>query len=128
MKLTDAELRQLRPALVGCPDWVTPATLICAWRDFVTEVEHGYEEPSYEYVNELGNRDVLEKLLSIASGSVQAELTSFIMPLDARFNDATRQLDRCLASDCGARQWWWFRIPRKLEDTLRDDLIALDLI
>lgn len=130
MKLvfTTAELEALQPALKGCPDWVTPEGLVYAWRDFVTEVEHGYEHPSYEYVNELGTRDVLDSLISVANGALKERLEAAVEPLDMRFSAATRLLERCLASDCVGRREWWFRVPLRLEDALREDLVDQGLL
>jgi len=128
IRFTADDLEALRPALAGCPDWVTPSSLIAAWRDFVSEVEHGYEQPSYEYANELGARDVIESMLRCAPKELRERLAAAIAPLDSRFTEATRKVERCLAADCTDRHSWWFRVPLRLEAALREDLIAFGVI
>ena len=43
-------------------EW-SPASFIAAWSSFVADCEEGYQWSIYEYENELGVRDVIERVL-----------------------------------------------------------------
>jgi hypothetical protein len=96
--------------------------LLRGWRDFVTQVERGYDDSIYEYTNDLSVRDRLEPLIQDAASTARAELEA----VDRRFEAATEESTRPLGAFKDATPpWWWQRVPRRLVGELADDLDSL---
>ncbi len=100
--------------------------LLQRWRDFVVQVEQGYQDSIYEYTNDLSVRGLLEYILLKVSPPLHNELVELIRPWDERFLDTTQkvkqpvslgryhELPRPLRS----------RIPKKLNQELKEDFQA----
>jgi len=66
----------------------SPAGYIDAWKAFVAACEEGYQWSIYEYENELGIRDVIDKVLTAPELTAYPELSIFaeaIADTDERF-------------------------------------------
>jgi hypothetical protein len=96
--------------------------LLNAWKSFVIQVENGYTESYYEYINDLATRDILEDLIRISRGSIRGKLLNFLEPLDLRFYQATVESDVLKAPEDRNNYAWWYRIPKILTGELRSDL------
>lgn len=99
------------------------ADLLKAWATIVSEVEQGYKLGIEDYTNDLAIRDILQELIQILSPDGQVVLKQLIEPMDARFLQATRPVDRPLLPPLGDESlgFWWYRIPKEAgEDLLRD--------
>ncbi|MGO4590306.1 hypothetical protein [Paenarthrobacter sp. 2TAF44] len=91
-------------------DW-SPAGYIDAWRSFVLDCEEGYQWSIYEYENELGVRDVIEKVLTAPELSVYPELPIFaegVAEIDDRFASLLR-LGPSVLQD--SAPWWHRSLP-----------------
>ena len=85
--------------------------MLAAWSDLVDLIDRGYDRLWEEYMNELGVRDLLEKVLEVLPpGAVRERVVASIEATDERFRRVTRPLERrCAGPDEAA--WWWGRAP-----------------
>lgn len=101
------------------------AKLIDDWNRFVAAVENGYTYSIFEYTNELGGRNIIEQILTQISPTGRVEIQRMVEPLDSRFMNATRMLQQPLRRmPKGNPGWWYYRVPRILNDELSQDLVA----
>ncbi len=109
---------------------LTLSQLFQRWREFVTQVEQGYQDSIYEYTNDLSVRDLLEEILQEVPPSLREKLASWIRPWDARFDNATTRLERAIFSNLAPKPcaWWWFRMPKRLDKELESDLRAAGVL
>jgi len=103
--------------------------LIKEWANFVSDVEHCYDDSIYEYTNDLSVRDILKDILDTVQESARIKIEEILKPLDARFNESTIEIKRALVPIIQQNaSSWWFRIPKKLSKELEDDLRSEGLI
>ena len=103
--------------------------LISRWETVVKQVEAGYRDSIYEYVNDLSVRDTLRKLEVESPRSLAAPLTDHLAPLDLRFLEATETAAAPIPGVAlEASSPWSSRIPRKAEGELLDDLRVAGLV
>jgi ribosomal protein L16 Arg81 hydroxylase len=103
--------------------------LLDRWSRVVAQVEQGYEYSIYEYTNDLSVRDLLEEILSETPQALRGKLAQAIQVWDDRFLEATRRVEKPLASTATCDlSHWWFRIPKSLEEELSEDLQAEGII
>jgi hypothetical protein len=103
--------------------------VLCAWRDFVAQVERGYDQPLKEYTYDLEVRDLLESILENVRGCTHRKLALWLSYWDERFDKATREGGGPLTPQATKeRQPWWFRIPRDLGAELEADLMSKGLL
>jgi hypothetical protein len=114
------ELACIQKALVGWPEWITIEKLLQMWARFVAEVEGGYGESIYEYLNDLAARDVLNAVADAVPEGLRIKLLELIRETDRRFFEATDDVHRCIDGR-GTCDEWWRRVPKKLTETLRED-------
>jgi hypothetical protein len=110
--------------------WEKPVALqdlVAGWSKFVQEVEIGYALSIYDYVNDLGGRELLAELIDRVSDSDQKEVFSAVQPWDERFRFATEPLGEPLPGAPDDPRWWWVRRPRVCVGELKDDLEAEEL-
>jgi len=103
--------------------------LLKRWSNFVTATELGYEDSIYEYTNDLATRDVIQRVLLGIPESLSAKVIEIVQCDDDRFLQATRKIERSLADRKSFEDSpWWFRVPRKMSDELRNDLESEGLL
>jgi hypothetical protein len=93
--------------------------LLQRWRSFVVQVEQGYEDSIYEYMNDLSVRDILEEIVLKAPYTLRCKLVELLRAWDERFYDMTREINKPLAQKSLP---WWSRVPKNLSDELGSDL------
>lgn len=104
--------------------------LLESWKSFVERVEQGYQNSIYEYTNDLSTRDLLQKIVLGVSSTVRSELLKVLEPWDDKFYGATREIVRPLLPGPHEEKLngWWFRVPHKMGDDLKNDLLADEII
>ena len=103
---------------------ITVERLFTTWRDFVDEVETGYEDSIDEYTNDLSARDIIDEVLASAPEHLRVKLLAVLSALDEKFQQASRvDEDHVLRRFTTPRPgWWWSRLPLKLVGPLRSSL------
>ncbi|MFL5799501.1 MAG: hypothetical protein ACJ77A_16405 [Actinomycetota bacterium] len=104
-----------------------PATLnemVAAWVALVEHVEHGYNMTIDEYTNDLSTRGWLEEARPFLTERVQTSLDARLDPVDDRFKTATIATSKRLP---GGGRDWWYRLPKRLEGELAEDVARMDL-
>jgi len=102
--------------------------LTADWRQFVSEVESGYQLTIYDYTNDLAIRDLLENLLKELPSSIGKKIESYLLPVDQLFRSTTTKINKPLLDDGTDQNWWWYQIPIDPLGDLRTDLLAEGLI
>jgi hypothetical protein len=94
------------------------------WRDFVQEVERGFDGSLDDYLQNLELRDSLSKALKKISVEEADEIGQRLLhPYDERLRFATRPTEQPLAPEVdGPDSYWWRRIPIVLHTRLFEDL------
>ena len=128
LDISPEELACIQPILDRLPDWVSLEKLLALWDRFVSDVESGYSEASYEYTNDLSARDLIEELLAEAPEQIRTKLLSAVQPVDQRFLEATRPVDQCLAERSEGRKSWWYRVPKHLTGELETDFRSWGIV
>ncbi len=101
---------------------LTLPLLLGRWKYFVSEVEVGYGDSIYEYMNDLTVRD-LQIIIENCPIALRSRLVETIQIWDDRFKEVTKESNISTLPDKGKTQsWWWFRIPAKPGEELRSDL------
>ncbi len=105
---------------------VTLDGLMQVWSAFVDMVEDGYADCLYIYIDELSRRETLEKIIKKLPPYLKEKILQSVEPIDNRFYKVTNQLDdnRCILENDyrTSKNWWWYRIPKKLKSNLKEDL------
>ena len=118
--MTDAEIRDyLRDN--GYPSHIIRGGregLIRRWRQFVTEVEQGYEFGLEDYRNDLDIRGILEL---IGLGDAVAEA-------DDRFQALLAGTEHRVWESASGNPWWDYGYPRNASGALRQDLRSAGLL
>ena len=98
--------------------------LLERWTDFVSAVERGFDEALDDYTNELTVRDLIEEVRVTLTEGGQAYLDRSLRPLDERFEQVTRTVDKPLLPGAGgaAPGQWWYRVPQRPGEELRQAL------
>jgi len=118
-------VEEQRPQM-GFADHVTADRLIEGWEWLVDEVEAGYDDIVEEYANDLSTRDILDRLLAVASPALARTLRNWVEALDRRFFAATTEASEPFhgaadpTSPYAASRWHW-RVPKKLVGALAED-------
>ena len=104
--------------------------LLERWKNFVHQVEQGYQHSIYEYTNDLSTRDLLEEILLGVPSALHDKLANIIAPPDKRFFDSTLEVARPLLQgiDGESPNAWWLRVPKKLTEQLEEDLRSEQII
>jgi hypothetical protein len=104
----------------------SPERLLRDWQRLVEHVESGYGHLYEEYTNELGVRDSLEDVASIVSPSSQDKVRVAVRPWDDRFERATAFTQEPIFRQrlCEPARWWWYRIPKRANDSFLRQLEA----
>lgn len=130
IQLSEEDVKALAPALqrlqVRARRQIEVVDMLRRWDAFVREVEHGYRLTGYDYVNNLGIRDILDELVSAAPPALRDRITREALDgLDSRLREATRDVTKPLRIATPERpRWWWFRVPRDVSGELASDLLA----
>jgi hypothetical protein len=100
------------------------------WKDFVSSIEGGYDDSIYEYTNDLCIRDRLQKMINCFPQPGKNELSILIKDVDDLYINVTLEIKKPILRGWGIipMGWWWFRIPKKLNEELKNDLINSHLI
>lgn len=118
--MTEAEIREyLRDN--GYPDHIVRGGregLIRRWRQFVTEVEQGYEFGLEDYRNDLDIRGIIE--LIEAGGAVE--------DADARFRLLLTGTENRIWESASGDPWWDYGYPRNASGELKRDLKSAGLL
>ncbi len=103
---------------------ITLDFLLQRWGNFATEVEQGYSDTHYDYLNDLSTRDLLEALMLQVPTSTQGNLHVIVHPIDTRFIRATRSIEKPVSGEERHRSlFWWYRVPKKLTEELKIELL-----
>ncbi len=94
---------------------------VSRWSWFVGRVERGVITSLQEYIGYLETRDVIAQIIEIVPPSAREKLVPFVENWDKRFEEATIDIGRPVASG-ESRQSWWNRIPKNNHDNLQADL------
>jgi hypothetical protein len=117
--MTECEIRTyLRDN--GYPDHIVRGGregLIRRWKDFVSEVERGYEFGLEDYRNDLDVRGII-RLIGADDGASDA---------DERFQSLLTSTERRVWESSDGDPWWDFGYPRNARGDLRKDLISAGL-
>lgn len=104
---------------------VTLETLLTRWERFVGEIERGYALTGYDYADDLNTRDLIREVIDGVMPSAREKLQQTIQPIDDRFRQSTRDLDRPLSLGGTAHDaWWWRRAPNDLSGELALDILT----
>jgi hypothetical protein len=118
--MTDERVREyLREN--GYPDHIVRGGrqgLINRWREFVTEVERGYEFGLEDYRNDLDIRAII-RLVGADEDVTDA---------DARLQQMLVNAERRVWESGDGDPWWDFGYPRNPSSALREDLEAEELL
>ncbi len=106
--------------------------LITRWTEIVNQIETGYGASLDEYINDMDLRD----LVSTASqlGGVSGTELEALHLVDARYLEETEACPCIWGPDVEAEDglssedWWYYRRPRELTDTLRDEMERWGLV
>ena len=98
--------------------------LIDSWHSFVVCVKEGYTDSSYEYLNDLSVRDILQSLIDATTGVLKSKLLELTNPSDEIFLLETREIATPLRRDKNIKNWWWYRIPLLESPELMDGLFT----
>jgi hypothetical protein len=100
--------------------------VVDAWRVLIEQVEQGYDDVVYEYINDLSCRDWLALAWPMLTDRVRSARHPELESLDARFMAATTEdkegrlaLYRRAGTDDG---WWWGRLPTRRTGEFAGDL------
>jgi hypothetical protein len=96
--------------------------MVAAWRALSDVIERGYQLTVYDYTNELSVRNLLDEVLEvIPTGSVRSWLEGAIQKSDDRYREVTHEVAEPIS---GGRdvQWWYWRVPNRIEGELAEDL------
>ncbi|RYG38720.1 hypothetical protein EON81_02860 [bacterium] len=85
-------------------------TALREWRDLVTQVESGYEFGVDDYLNDLSNRQILQRALDMEGQEWPAGRKEKLEDLDARFLRATEPWPE---AEGWSKNAWWIRKPIK---------------
>lgn len=110
MKTFIQSFRDVTDQMGARGDW-SPAGYIDAWRSFVSDCEDGFQWSIYEYENELGVRDVIDRVLSDSELSEYPELPIFaetVAEIDERFASLLRTGPSLPRQSAG---WWHAGLP-----------------
>ena len=91
--------------------------LIRRWREFVAEVERGYEFGLEDYRNDLDVRGII-RLIAAEDDTADA---------DQRFQAMLTATDRRVWESGDGDPWWDFGYPRNASGDLRNDLLSAGL-
>ena len=95
--------------------------LISGWAEFVRQVERGYTDSIYDYLNDLAVRGLLKEIIEEGPEGLRRRVFEAITAWDERFRMATRLPKSPLTT---GEIDWWLRVPRMLAGELRTDLLA----
>lgn len=121
----------------GCPDDVVASGLdglLDDWERTVRQVESGYPLGLDDYLNDLDGRQLLEDALAVAPKLERTAARVRVEGADARMRREATIIDECLWGNRVADQegwtvdhnWWYFAVPRKPGNTLREDFDPAD--
>jgi hypothetical protein len=103
--------------------------LVDSWARFGGEVEQGYKFSIYDYCNDLSVRDLLAEIVARVPESLAVNIREFVADLDNVFFSVTQPAQVSVGSGVGDFPGaWWFRVPQKLCEELRGDLLAAGII
>jgi len=127
IQLSSEEECMLEPILASMSQkanrTLTLPLLMERWKNFVDEVEAGYDDCIYEYTNDLTVRDLLQIVLDNSPLTLRDKLIGALQIWDQRFDAATEISARSVLPDKGKTQaWWWFRVPIRPGAELKNDL------
>jgi hypothetical protein len=118
--MTDAEIRDYLDEN-GYPSHIVRGGregLLRRWRQFVTEVEQGYEFGLEDYRNDLDVRGIIEL---IGAGEAVADA-------DERFRSILTATDRRVWESGSGDVWWDYGYPRNAAGELKADLQSAGLL
>jgi hypothetical protein len=98
------------------------------WHSLVNSVNNGYPLGIYDYTNELTSRDILQRFLNSLSGGLREKVGQQIEVLDSTFRNCTEETKLVLAGTRKSNEdmdWWWRRVPSRLEGELKEDMQSL---
>lgn len=123
IELTPEEARAVERALASASSRAKQPfsldRLVARWRRFVDEVAAGYGDSIYEYTNDLGVRELLEKVMKESPEPARAKIAQELAPLDSRFDESTQPAKRPLGNPTSK---WSTRVPTKIAGELERDL------
>jgi hypothetical protein len=121
--LTRLSSRLNRPSLLSLSD------LLDEWSKFVVAVKQGYQWSMESYTRDLAVRDLIEEVSEGLSMDGRRLVEISIKDVDDDFIEATHDPDQPNETDSARLEiaWWQFRIPKKPQGKLLDDLQRMGL-
>jgi hypothetical protein len=121
--LTRLSSRLNRPSLLSLSD------LLDEWSKFVVAVKQGYQWSMESYTRDLAVRDLIEEVSEGLSMDGRRLVEISIKDVDDDFIEATHDPDQPDETDSARLEiaWWQFRIPKKPQGKLLDDLQRMGL-
>ncbi|MGV0814098.1 hypothetical protein ABQF34_19205 [Mycolicibacterium boenickei] len=106
----------------------TVKEMFAAWSSLVAEVERGYDQMVYEYMNDLACRDWLALVWPMLTDRVRGARAVELEALDARFRAATVDdggftIGRFYRIE-NKDGWWWHRRPINVAGDFAADVAA----
>lgn len=119
-------------ASLGCPPHVVRGGLpglAAKWEGVVRSVDEGYGFGLDDYLNDLDTRQLIEKVLAVASEEERSLCGARIRQADAQMRSLVRPAGRCLWGEETAyregwtaeRNWWYFHVPIKPGEELWEE-------
>lgn len=98
--------------------------LLDDWRKFVVAVKQGYQWSMESYTRDLAVRDLIEEISEGLSMDGRRLVAIAVKDIDDDFIEATHDPDQPEDSDSAGLEiaWWQFRIPKKPQGKLLDDM------
>lgn len=117
----------------GCPNNLIEgglSGLVESWERIVDSIVTGYSLTLDDYLNDLDLRQLLDETLNLAPAAEKSSLLNRVQEADEQMQAVTLLADECLwgnevAAEEGwtpQKNWWYYRIPQKAGEDLRQDL------
>ena len=121
----------------GCPGWMVQRGLdglLAEWENTVVQVDEGYPLGLDDYLNDVDTRQLILEVLEVAGAAERRAAEDRLLAVDARMRELLQPVDECLWGDevaaregwSAERNWWYYALPRRPGELLREDLEGLE--
>ncbi len=106
----------------------TVKSLLNSWERFILIIKEGYDDSIYEYENDLSSRDLLQRIIDESTNPLHDKLIKIIGEMDEDFVKFTIKVNKPIVNIKEGKGWWWCRIPQKMGEELKNDLLFEGII